>query len=396
MIDPGTVGAWIGILVALGGAIAGTVKFFFWVFDEWQRRRKSDGFVVPTATMQLTELPDGNCWWHMGKKGDEPVMQVVGKMLVTNISTVPIRIPRVELRYGFLGRKRVAGMVMVSRQLHENMYSMYDIEPHETRNLSFDFWVYPPVASPAEAFIPRQIIFFDQFGNSHSVKRLVFRSDAPKRDAAPKEPEEFLYAITDPIEQQVASVLKAEIRRYQVCGRSVGGLGSVHIVYRGQAMRGVGGDSWTPDSPANQLIIQDPEAASLSSDNLDALIRVYELQNSEEAREKFVKALLDRLEAGKGYLSVSYFIVCVLWKVGFLSQALAKAKRDLPISETKSFGLSNVLMLFNGLLRYRHNDFTSSMLDEIERFTHGLDEHTFLIPEKIATIRAMRLGRQQK
>jgi hypothetical protein len=392
VIDPVTLGAWIGVVVALGGAIAGTVKFLFWIFDEWQKRKKSEGFVVPTTTLQLSELPEGNCWWHMGKKGDEPVMQVVGRMLVTNIASVPVRIPRVELRYGFFGRKRVAGMVTVSRQLHENMYGMYDIEPHETRNLSFDFWVYPPVASPAEAFIPRQVIFFDQFGNCHSVKRLVFRSDAPKKETALKEPEEYLYAINDPIEQQVASVLKAEIRRYQVCGRRAGGLGSVHIVYRGKAMRGVGSDSWMPDSPENQLIAQDPESASLSSDNLDALIRVYESYESDDERERFVKALLDRLEPGRGYLSVSYFIVCVLWKAGFLSQALEKAKRDLPIGETKVFGLSNVLMLFNGLLRYRHNDFTSSMLDEIERFAHGLDEHTFLIPEKIAAIRAMRLG----
>lgn len=396
MIDPVTIGAWLGVLVAIGGAVAGAVKFLFWVFDEWQKRKKQEGFVVPTVTLQLTELPEGNCWWHMGKKGDEPVMQVVGKMFVTNIASVSVRIPRAELRYGFLGRKRVAGMAMVSRQLHENMYGMYDISPNETRNLSFDFWVYPPVVSPAEAFVPRNVIFFDQFGNRHSVKRLVFSSNAPKIEPSPKEPEEYLYAITDPIEQQVASVLKAELRRYQVCGRSAGGLGSVHIVYRDQPMRGVGGDSWTPNSPANQLIARDPEAASLNSDNLDALTRLYESFTSDNERERFVKALLDRLEAGRGYLAVSYFIVCVLWKVGFLDQALEKARRDFPEGEAKFFGLSNVLMLFNGLLRYQHTDFTSSMLDEIERFAHGLKEHAFLIPEKIAAIQATRLGAQQK
>jgi hypothetical protein len=394
VIDPLTIGAWIGVLVALGGAIGGMVKFFFWVFDEWQKRKKREGFVVPTTTLQLTELPEGNCWWHMGKKGNEPVMQVVGRMLVTNIASVPVRIPRAELRYGFFGRKRVAGLVMVSRQLHENMYGMFDISPHETRNLSFDFWVYPPVTSSTKAFIPRRIKFFDQFGNPHSVKRLVFRSDAPEKEPPPKEPEEYLYAITDPIEQQVASVLKAEIRRYHVRGRSAGGLGSIHIVYLGQTVTGLGSDSWTPSSPANQLLVQDPEAAALNSDNLDTLIRVYESYESDNERERFVKALLDRLGAEKGYLSVSYFIVCVLWKIGFLGQALDKSKRDLPTGETKVFGLSNVLVLFNGLLRYRHIDFSDSMLDELERFSHGLSEYTFLIPEKIAAIRAMKLGSQ--
>jgi hypothetical protein len=396
MTDPVLIGTWLGVLVAIGGAIAGAAKFLFWVFDEWQKRKNHEGFVVPSATLQLTELPEGNCWWSMGKKGDEPVMQVVGKIFVTNIAPIPVRIPRVEIRYGFLGRKRIAGVVMVSRQLNENMYGMYDIGPNETRKVSFDFWVYPPVASLSETFSPRSVIFFDQFGNRHSVKRIAFSSRAPKKDVSPKEPEEYLYAITDPIEQQVVSVLKAELRRYKVCGRQVGGLGSIHIIYRGQPMTGVGGDSWTTNSPANHLLAPDPEAASLASDNLDALTKLYESFTTDEERERFVKALIDRLEAGKGYLAVSYFIVCVLWKVGFLVQALAKARQDLPEGEAKVFGFSNVLMLFNGLLRYRHPDFADSMLDELERFTHGLNEHTFFIPEKVAAIRATRLGSQRE
>jgi hypothetical protein len=57
----------------------------------------------------------------------------------------------------------------------------------------------------------------------------------------------------------------------------------------------------------------------------------------------------------------------------------------------KAFGLSNTLMLLNGLLRYRYPDFPNEMLDEIERFLNGMNEHSFQIPEKIAAIRAMRL-----
>jgi hypothetical protein len=44
----------------------------------------------------------------------------------------------------------------------------------------------------------------------------------------------------------------------------------------------------------------------------------------------------------------------VLWRVGLLKEALEKAKRDLPENEQKVFGLSNVLMLLNGLLKFRH------------------------------------------
>jgi len=76
---------------------------------------------------------------------------------------------------------------------------------------------------------------------------------------------------------------------------------------------------------------------------------------------------------------------------GFAHEALQKARRDLPAGEGKVFGLSNVLMLLNGLLKYRHPDFTNHMLDEIEHLTHDLNEHTFMIPGKIAAIRAGRL-----
>ncbi|MGA2725894.1 MAG: hypothetical protein ABSG79_26235 [Bryobacteraceae bacterium] len=54
-----------------------------------------------------------------------------------------------------------------------------------------------------------------------------------------------------------------------------------------------------------------------------------------------------------------------------------------------------MLMLLNGLLKYRHPDLTNQMLDDIERMTHGLNEHPFLIPAKIAAIRASRLPKPE-
>jgi hypothetical protein len=88
---------------------------------------------------------------------------------------------------------------------------------------------------------------------------------------------------------------------------------------------------------------------------------------------------------------VSYFIVLVLMKIGRFKVALENAKSKLPQGDISTFGLSNVLMLLNGLLRYRYADFTNEMLDEIERFLDGLNEHSFQIPEKLAAIRTARL-----
>jgi len=98
-----------------------------------------------------------------------------------------------------------------------------------------------------------------------------------------------------------------------------------------------------------------------------------------------------RHPTGKGYLRVTYFIVRVFWKIGKLNESLEKAKAELPQGEMKAFGLSNTLMLFNGLLRHRYPDFTNDMLDDIEKFLVGLKEHPFQIPEKIAAIRTARL-----
>src|SRR5258707_2718959 len=121
-VDPKTIAAWIGVLVTAGGVIAGTVKFIFWVVDEIQKLRTHEGFSAPEKTLQLAAKAEGACWWAMGRMGYDPTMQIVARMFVTNIASVPVRIPQVELRHGFLGRKRVSGSVSVSRSLNENMY----------------------------------------------------------------------------------------------------------------------------------------------------------------------------------------------------------------------------------------------------------------------------------
>lgn len=392
MSDPTAISTWITVLIAAGGVIAGTIKFAFWVFDEWKKRKMHSGFSMPRNTISIaTKLP-GNCWWHMGKRGDDPTMQVCGSIFATNVADIPVRCPQVELRYGFLGRHRVSGMVLVANGEMQRIYGMYDIPPGETRDLTFDFWVYPPVVKSSEDFIVHSVTIMDQFGNRHAIRRLQFRSDAVDAPIKPKEPEEFPYAIIDPIEKEVVSVLKAEHSRYEMCGRPVGGLGSVHIIYRGQSLTGVGSDSWVSNSPLNQAIVADPEAALLSSDNLDALNALYCGFESDDERQQFTKVLLERLDAKKGYIDVSYFIFCVLFVIGALPDALSKAKQALPTSETKAFGLSNVLMLLNGMLKYRHPDFTNSMLDDIEKMLHGLEEHQFMIPAKIAAIRTSRLS----
>ncbi len=151
-MSPETIEKWITVVVAGGAVIGGAAKFLFWVYDEWQRRRSHEGFVIPKKTLRIAPKMEGNCWWAMGKRGDEPTMQIVGSFFISNTALVAVRIPQIELRYGFLGRKRVNGMVMIRRSADDNLHGFYDIPPNETRNAPFDFCVYPPVATVRGGF----------------------------------------------------------------------------------------------------------------------------------------------------------------------------------------------------------------------------------------------------
>jgi hypothetical protein len=59
MPEAGVIAAWLGILVTAGGALAGVVKFGFWVFDEWQKRKAHEGTHVPDKTLQLAPMSEG-------------------------------------------------------------------------------------------------------------------------------------------------------------------------------------------------------------------------------------------------------------------------------------------------------------------------------------------------
>jgi hypothetical protein len=190
-----SIAAWIAVLAAAGAVGACAVNFMFWAYDEWHKRKPHQGFLAPKKTLNLAPKPREECWWRIGKRREGPTMHIAGTMGATNISPVPIRVAQAELRYGFLGRKRISGTVMASGSMGENIYGAFDIQPNERRDLTFEFWVYPPVRDSWETFTPHSLTFIDQFGNKHSVKRITFLAhlfDASVRLNAPKV---FLYEL---------------------------------------------------------------------------------------------------------------------------------------------------------------------------------------------------------
>lgn len=355
--------------------------------SQWQSEKKARRKFHISANVQQSFL-------HFAKQPDGSIMtQVAARLFVKNLTGNPLALAGVRLV-----KPRVRGEVASSdvsvRAVDRNIYGDAFSSGHA---------IPPGMALPASAHLmirgvpwrePKKqvrvtIAIMDDEGWEERVK-MTMRVMPKAQPVAALPALEVVSSLSDPVEKEVVAVLQAEITRYDKCGRTGGGLGSVHLMVAGREMPSFGGDSWQPNSPKNQSLYVKPEDVELRSDNLESLM-AYSARLSEEERKRFEAALLDRIDPDRGYLRVTYFIVCTLWRAGKLPEALGRAKAKLPQGEMKAFGLSNTLMMLNGLLRYRYPDFPNEMLDEIERFLSGMQEHSFQIPEKIAAIRAMRL-----
>jgi hypothetical protein len=374
-------GAIFGVL-----AVVRTIALLLERIPVWRAARDE------RRRFHLTAEPQQSFWSSAKQPDDSIVTHVVARFVVKNRTAEPL-----ALTHARLVKPKIRGEIV-----HEDV-SVRAVDRNIYGDAAHSGHLIPPkMALPASASVMIRGVPRRELGKQVRVKIGISDDEGQEQllafdmrvlSAAASEPAkpplEMVSSISNPVEREVVTVLQAELARYEKCGRRVGGLGSVHLAIDGCEMTGVGSDSWNPSSPKNQSISANPDACNLRSDNLDALMAFYKGLPATE-KEQFASALLARMD-GKAYLPVTYFIVCVLWKIGRLKDALEKAKANLPQGEIKVFGLSNALMLLNGLLRYRHPDFTNEMLDDIERFLVGLNEHPFQIPEKLAAIRTARL-----
>jgi len=378
-----------------GGVVFGVLATFKWIntlllaLKDARKAAKSRKtfFAMPVAQ---------HCHWSVAKQADgSMVTQIVADFAVKNQSDAPVGLMRARLIRPRISGEVIHDMITV-REQHGRM--------HGTAYVS-DYRIAPRTTLPARAMVmirgvPRWrdesddlIVVLgigDEDGNELRVRVVCKGRKMPKPGELPKAVE-ALHTIADPIEKDVASVLQTELSRYELNGRPAGGLGSVHIVVAGREIKQLGSDVRILQATANQEVIADPSVSEVKSDNLGALLALYARLGTEDERERFATALLTRLDSEMGYARVAYLIVLTLWKIGRLDESLEAAIFGLPEEDRKDFGLSNVLMLLNGLLSYRHCEFTSEMLDTIERFLEGSQEHSFRIPQKIAAIRAQRL-----
>ncbi|MEQ8964876.1 MAG: hypothetical protein RID91_03555 [Azospirillaceae bacterium] len=346
-------------------------------------------------------------WWHMGRTGDQrPAMQVATYWHITNPTDQPIRVLS-----AFIARPKTDGMVLV-KDVNSNYFGSYSIPPGCTTELNADFWIVPPITKEGRHIVV-DVVFIDQFNQRRKVKAVKIASDKRRTPQPTKLETERIWTLTNEIEKRVASVLQDEIARYKKFGRREGQLGSVLAEFNGREIRQIYQDSWSSDKAGQrQEIASGSGDRKVKTENGDALVRYYNGLSDKEERDAFVNALLKRLTRRLEYFCVSYLILYVMFRSGKISDALAVANQTLSerrtwlsIAKEKAFGpslleshqrygYSDFFGMLNGLLRYEHEAFRDSELDDIEKCISEADEHTFRIAEKVNSIRSLRLSQR--
>lgn len=97
--------AEIAVTVVMGLlTIVGTILGWFgsawrWMSSVFKRNHPVGVIDVPSKTMILIPvLRDNALWWHMGTMGNQPVMQIVGDLNITNIYKYGVFVMGTKLR----------------------------------------------------------------------------------------------------------------------------------------------------------------------------------------------------------------------------------------------------------------------------------------------------------
>ncbi len=381
---------WLVISLVLFGVLA----VFKWITVAFAAWRTSQAEARARKTFHLTAITQ-QCHWSVTKQVDgSMVTQIAALFAVKNQSASPVGLVGARVIKPKIKGEVIQGVITV-RQQHGRMHgtaqhSDYRIAPGTTLPGHAVVMIRGEPRGSSERDLDVTFAIADEDGNEQRVRVLCRGMRNAKPSDAPI-PVEALHGITDSIEKDVAAVLQAEIGRYEKNGRPRGGFGSFHMSYDGRSDLQIPGDAWVMNTARNQEISETADQNGIQSDSLDALMVLHARLTTDDERERYTNALLSRLQADRGYAQVAYMIVMALWKVGLLGEALDAAMFGLPEDDQRNFGMSNILMLLNAMLRFQHFQFTDEELDTIERFVQGGGEHPFRILQKIAAIRAYRV-----
>jgi len=390
-------GALSKFLATLFGQLVGKIR----ALSPWVRRWLNRPVIIPMTQQNH---------WSLGRTGDEQnIILLSTHWHLTNDSDNYVTIVNADLIWP--KTKTIHSHVLLRNPDDNTYYGRLEVPPGCSTEISAHFSIKKPKLHFGQN-LSISVKFTDNHGQSRilrdvAVKGIINRKKVRSKPKALEAP----HRISSPIEKKVVFILKDEVERYKKCGRSSGGLGSVCRIVNGKQSKSIGSDSWTPDSPKRQNLELTDENASIVSDNLDALLNLYNGTNTEEEKKEVEGYLLNRLNFNSEYFCATYLILLFFFRLNKLNTVLQIAPATLqfqndfisrirktlnpaPVEKHQRYGLSDFTRLLSGLLKFEHRNFTDNDLDMIEEFVEALPIDEFKIRERISSIHSYRLSIQ--
>jgi hypothetical protein len=217
-------GMTLGILAA-----ARAVAMLFEQAPVWKKEREE------RHRFHVTPDPQQSFWSSSKQADGSIVTQVVARFAVKNRTDEPLGLSHVRLL-----KPRIRGEIVYEdvsvRAVDRNIYGSAARSGH---------LIPPKMILPASASVMIRGVPWRKPKNEIGVKIAISDDEGHRQivvfkmhviSAAPATPArpalEMVSSISNTVEREAATVLQAELSRYEKCGRRVGGLGSVHLVYR--------------------------------------------------------------------------------------------------------------------------------------------------------------------
>ncbi len=219
---------WVTIAGVVFGvlAVARTIALLLEMIPAWRKARDE------RRRFYLSAEPQQSFWSSAKQADDSIVTQVVVRFVVKNRMPEPL-----GLRHVRLIKPKIRGEIV-----HEDV-SVRAVDRNVYGDAAHSGHLIPPRMSlPATASVMVRGVPWREPEKQVHVKigisddegfEEVLALDMRVLSATPGEPArpamELVSSISNPVEKEVATVLQAELSRYEKCGRRVGGLGSVRF-----------------------------------------------------------------------------------------------------------------------------------------------------------------------
>ncbi len=172
-------GGLAAVVTIVGGLYKAWTVGMKEIFERIKFRLARAYWKIPRRTLVIVPGNERDFWWHMGGKGSQLAMQIVGDFYFTNISTEPAIVPKTYLvAYCFKWKVipwsiRVEGLISI-RHPDNDIYGEYEIPARFTTEGQAHWWISPPVKETGK-HLRGKACFVDQYGNEHWTQVLTWR-----------------------------------------------------------------------------------------------------------------------------------------------------------------------------------------------------------------------------